>query len=154
MYEQVMRAGPFAGQDPLVSLTGPLNRVANAARLASKKYVPYTPDSVSAEQLSGVVVVTAYPRKPQLMSGSWKQTPPATHLVLRLKESSGVVQPTSIRTFEESWGNAFGAKFQGQGVRAEFPVSSIPSGDFDVLVITASNEYKIGIKGKDRRRLE
>lgn len=139
-----------------VSLTGPLNRVANAARAASQKYLPYTADSVPPTLVKSVVIITAYPRKPQLMSGSWKQTPPATHLVLRPKEAAkgSVIQPSSVTTFEETWGNAYGAKFQGQGVRAEFPISSVPSTDFDVLVITASNEYKIGIKAKTRSRLQ
>jgi hypothetical protein len=138
-----------------VELTGPLNRVTNAARAARKKYLPYTPDSVSAAELKPVVVVTAYPRKPQLMSGSWKQTPPASHLVLRSKgDHAAVVQPTSVATFPESWGNAFGAKFEGQGVRGEFPLPSVPAGDFDVVVITSDGEYTIGVKGKDRSRLQ
>ena len=139
-----------------VSLTGPLNRVANAARAAKSKYLTYTADSVRPQLVRPVVVVNAYPRKPQLMSGSWKQTPPATHLVLRRKDApkGEVVQPTAITTFPEAWGNAFGAKFQGQGVRAEFPLSAIPKGEFDVLVITSDNEYKIGIDKKESRRLK
>jgi hypothetical protein len=141
------------GRGFAVTLTGPLNRVANAAAEHARKYMPYTVDSVAAEMLEPVVVVTAFPWKPQVVSGKMHVTPAATHLVIMPggKGERPVTQPDSTNTFTETWNNAFGAEYTGQGIRAVF--QKVPEGDMDIVVITGAKEYRASIKSKDRGAL-
>lgn len=132
-----------AGKGFRVVATGPLNRVHNLAFLNARKYLPFTVDSIPDAAVSDVVEFVATPNAPNPSRGGMQITGAATHLVLRAK-GGAPIQPDSVRTFEETWSNAMGGKFTGQGIKAYFARAKLPVKEFDALVIAGADEYKAG----------
>lgn len=128
-----------------ILMTGPYNRVTNAAAANAKRYMPFTIDSVQSWMIEPVLAIRVEPTAP--VDVSHETAPAVQHVVLIPK--SGIprpVQPSQVEPTNVKWANGFGATFTTAGVLALFPMDSIPKGDFDIVVITAKgeNRYKIG----------
>ncbi|MGE3703969.1 MAG: hypothetical protein AB7I13_01765 [Vicinamibacterales bacterium] len=128
---------------------------------AKKKYQPFTIEDVGDDLLTPTLFVVASPNAPHFTSGSWHRTMPADHLVLKRKGAKGdnpadVLQPTKLETFPESWSNAMGGKWDGQGVTAMFDMAAfkaMPGDEIDIVVITSAGERRCKIGRKDRAAL-
>jgi len=142
-----------------VLTVGPLGRIAYAAAEAKKKYLPYTRANVTPDLRQPAVSVFVEPNPPEFTGGTWHQSAPVKHVVLKLKgraDDAAVIQPISIQLVDRSWNNSFGATFTSQGAVANFDWSSfqqLPAGDVDVVVITDAGERRCKIGKKDRANL-
>jgi hypothetical protein len=138
-----------------VSFLGPLNRVECAAAAAAKKYRALAAEEAATIATDTRLQVIADPITPIRWSdGSWHVTPPATHVVLlprKGEDPAAAVQPDSIATVPAEWGNAAGGKFQSVGIRAWFSTDKVPEGEFTLVVVTASEEFRYRISDKDRQ---
>jgi hypothetical protein len=144
-----------------VIVEGPVGRIMRLAAEAKKKYQPFTIDNVDDEVLAANLFVVASPNGPSFTGGSWHRTAPADHLVLKRKGAKGddpadVLQPANLETFPESWTNAMGGKWDGQGVTATFDLAAfkaMPGDEIDIVVITSAGERRCKIGKKDRAAL-
>jgi hypothetical protein len=122
-------ANPF-----FVRLSGPFARIALSAEGATKTYKPFGPEDVTEEMRAPVLTVTATGANPQ------SHQPYVAKAVLLLpiingKAAEQGIQPVKAETFPETWGNRLGAKLEGQGIVATFPLDKVPAGDFFVVVV-------------------
>lgn len=145
--------GSDSGGNFQILVRGPYGRVASAAAEAASKYQPFTPEQVTEAMTAPVLEVQATPGTPAIIGTTWSITPPATHLVLRVKTTKAVIQPTALETFPREWTNALGGKFEGQGVTARFDLAALPPGDLEVVVITAQWEQARTLKASDRAKI-
>lgn len=131
-----------------VTVSGPLNRVASAAAANARKYLPFTRDSVTEGMLRPTAVVTVHPKTPEIISGRMQVTPPATHVVLQARQPEGapVVQPTEMVPVPAAWNNPMGAQYESAGALVVFPLEAIPTGEFDVVIVTSAKEYRARIR--------
>lgn len=145
-----------------VTFEGPLNRVANEAWARSKKYLPFTVDSVTPELLDSVWAVTASPRTTvsTFTNDRGAITPAATHIVLAAGEGlRTIVQPVRTELFdvEVPWTPPDSRKEKvvsiTKGIRAWFPYNALPPGAFEVRIITDSKEFKLSASVADRKRM-
>lgn len=140
-----------------VVLAGPHARVVEAARKAAAEIRPFGSQDVTADMTGAFLRITAWPDRPRLYGSRWHVVAPATNIVLLAKgerDLSKAIQPTSKEAFAQSWTNAFGAKFDGQGMTADFDISLVPPGEFDVVVACeCSIQARATIKAKDRQKL-
>lgn len=138
----------------VVFVQGPYDRIATAAARAAKNYSAFTADSVKDQLATPSLTVTATPWNPRFVNGHWSVTPLATRVVLVPNKSSlSPVQPTIVAPFPTEWSNAVGGAFQGQGVVASFRIDQLPIGDFDIVVITDGQEFRIAIGDKERKSI-
>ena len=150
-----------SGMGFYVKVEGPLNRVANEAGDRARKYMSYSADSVTPTTLAPLLSVTATPRTEvsKVSNGVPVITPPATHIVLAVGEGfATIVQPTKMEFFDvQIPGTADDRKstpaLTTKGVRASFPMSSIPPGPFQVRVITSEREFAMDAEGEERQRV-
>ncbi len=147
-------AGPYN-----VVIGGPMTRVNAAARRAAKDLKPFTRADVTDEMAGPFVRITAWPDKPTYSKYSgWTVTPAATNVVLLPKGVTDVtkaVQPSSKEPFPQEWGNALGAKFEGQGMTADFNLADLPAGEFDVVVgCNCARQARGTVKAKDRPKIQ
>lgn len=155
-------AGAFVGSDATgqyrVSLQGPRNRVANAARAAAQAYKPFTRADVAAHDaadLLRVVVLPGPPRVSRYASGL-RVTPAPTHIVLQSKGArtpATAVHPQSLEFFPQTWKNAVGGEIEGKGATAHFAPAAVPPGPFDVVVVSSAGERRYAVAGKDRAKI-
>jgi len=148
-----VNAGPFR-----VILAGPMVRVNAALREAARALKPFTRADVTDEMIGPFLRVSAWPSKPSYSKyGGWSVTPAATNIVLLPKGSTDLtkaVQPTSKEAFPQEWGNALGAKFEGQGMTADFNLSDVPPGEFDVVIgCECPRPMRGTVKLKDRPKI-
>jgi hypothetical protein len=134
---------------------GPFARIASAAAEAKKKYLPFSPESVTTQLRAPLLTITATPTAPKLIGGDWQYAPEAQHIVLQLRigDMDSTVQPVKVETFPVTWSNVVGGQFSGQGVIAYFAEESLPKADFDIVVITSGKESRYRIRGDDRDNL-
>jgi hypothetical protein len=143
-----------------VTIEGPLNRVASEAGRRAKRYLPYTVDSVAPGLLDSLfVVATPLADANTIIKGRQVVTPAATHLVLAATGDGNVnvFQPTKVETFDvevtgikEDGDRKAAPRFQTKGIRAWFSPASLPSGPFEIRVITDDKEFKIVVDSKQR----
>ena len=70
--------------------------------------------------------------------------------------TADVLQPETLETFPESWSNAMGGKWEGQGATAVFDLAAfkaMPGDEIDIVVVTAAGERRCKIGRKDRAAL-
>lgn len=145
----------------IVRLEGPANRIEAYARQQLKKYLPVTADSIPEELLSPILKIVASPlTQVTTFAGGDVITPHATHAVLYLVLDGieRIVQPTKTETFdvevrgmEDKKGNA--KSYTVRGIRASFPYSDLPSGGFEVRIVTDGREFTYEVDAKKRARL-
>jgi len=138
----------------VVFVQGPYDRIATAAAQAAKNYSAFTADSVQNQLATPLLTVRATPWSPKFVNGHWSVTPFATRVVLvPSTSSSSPVQPTIVAPFPTEWSNALGGAFQGQGIVAFFRIDQLPIGDFDIVVVTDSQEFRIAIGDNERKSI-
>jgi len=117
-----------------VSMQGPWGRIATAAGLAAKKYQPFTRTDVTPAIAAPLLVLLATPKTPVLSSGRWFAAPEPIYVVVQTLKRKGVepttVQPLFVQPFPVTWTNLMGGSKAGQGIRAIFAQSSLPTQDF------------------------
>jgi hypothetical protein len=127
-------------------MTGPLNRIRNAAAEASRKGLPFTPDSVVGTLSSPAILLEVVPKTPTLRDGAMVVPARPRNLVIRsrVKDAEGTppIEPDSVQTFPVEWTIA-GQSVTVSGIRAFFDPARLPRRDFDVLVITSKTEKPI-----------
>jgi hypothetical protein len=140
-----------------IVVTGPIGRIAGAAREAAAAYKPFTRAEVTPELAQNLIAMTVIPDKPSYNKYSgWSVAPPAEHLVVQPPKSKSpetAVQPCKMETFPVSWSNSFGMKFEGQGLRALFRPTDLPEGEIEVVVISGTGEQRARLKAEDRAKI-
>ena len=104
-----------------------------------------------------MVYVTATPQKPKQSSNTIDVASPIEQIVLKSKTSpTTVVQPSDLQITPVEWSNLLGGKVQGTSAVATFPLGAVrelPSGEFDITLVTAAGERRCKVGNKDRDRL-
>jgi hypothetical protein len=134
-------------------VSGPFGRVALKAFNAKREYRDLAASDISEEERLLTWSVVASPFKPTFSSGSWNVVPPAKEIIIqpRGQKDAPVVRAVKSQPLPESWSNAFGAKFEGQGMAAEFDQAAIPPAvDVDFVVLTEGKEFRYTLTMKDR----
>lgn len=135
----------------VIQLRGPYLRVVSHTVFQTRKLLPVTPESLSADLIQPGIDVTVTPGNPIFRPYiGWDVTPPASHVAIQMK-SGETIQPTSVTPFPWQWTSNAGAPLQSQGLTATFP--ALPAGDFDIVVVTPTEPYRKTVKGKDRQAL-
>lgn len=146
------RAGLFS-----IVVEGPTARVARAANDAASEFKPFIASQVTPEMRAPIVTIMASPDAPTIHLGRISPTPNATHMVLLprgSKDSSKAVQPIRKNQVAQQFGNAMGASVTSQGLLAEFSLTELPAGEFDVVVIAENGvEHRRTIKKDDRQQI-
>lgn len=119
---------------------------------------PFTASDITDEMRGNFLRITAWPDKPEIYRSRWHVTEPAQNIVIfpkGIRDIDQAIQPTSKEPFAQEWSNALGAKFEGQGMTADFSFDSLPAGEFDIVVgCQCSIEARATVKAKDRAKLK
>lgn len=148
----------LGARDFTLILAGPAQRIQSEALRAATAMTPFTAADVDAEISGPFLRVSAWPDKPSLIGSRWYVVAPAQNIVIFPKgtrDLSKAIQPTSKEAFPQEWGNALGAKFEGQGMTADFDLSTLPAGEFDIVVgCQCPLEARATVKEKDRGKIK
>lgn len=131
-----------------VALEGPRGRIARAAAEHRKRYEPFTADSVTPSMAAPYLSILASSATAQYASVD-PGFLTVTHIVLipRTGDDNRPVQPAREVTAAEGWQNIFGATVAtGQALEAFFPIGKLPTGDFDVVIVTKSDDQPMRYK--------
>lgn len=138
-----------------VILQGPYARVESAAADHAKQYLPYTRDSVDAALLAPFVAIRAMPQSPAFAADHrWHTTPDVVRVVLMPTDGvRAAIQPESQKPESESHTYGSGMTAETHGVTALFRIAEIPTGDFDVVLVTTGQEKRERVKKSWRDQL-
>lgn len=128
-------------------------RISTLAAAAKRLYKPFTPAEVPAALRTLAVFVDAEPHQPA--AGSSYTVSAIEHVVLK-SQNGVVVQPDDFKTARVEWGVAQGLKAAPNRAFVRFPVGGVrelPSGDFDVVLVTQAGERRCKVGATDRARL-
>ena len=138
-FDLVLRPSDF-----VITIRGPIARIARAARDARMEFRPFTIADVTAEMTSEVVTFTALPAAPWVSSHGVEMTPLAAGIVLVARggrDPNRGVKPLRSDRIPIDWGSVSSVKLSGQGVIAYFTRDMFPARQFDVLItLEASGE--------------
>lgn len=138
----------------IVLISGPLNRIQDAASVASKEYRPFTREDVTAEMLADEIIVTAAPKTPRSVQD---RTPRAERIVIQTRTKPPMtIQPTREEPLKSEWTNGFGATIEGRGMEAAFPRSAVPQGEeLEVVIVTQlKRETRLIVKKQHLEKLK
>ena len=120
---------------------------------ARRLYKPTPREAVPDELQADAVYVFADPHQP---SPGYTLPAPIEHIVLKSKDSGAAIQPAAFKATLVEWATASGGVKPPNRASARFelgPVRELPSGDFDVVLITTAGEWRCKVGAKDRQRL-
>lgn len=119
-------------------LTTPYSRVAALAQAARRAYKPFSPGDVPPEILEPYFEVIAF---------AVVDTKVEAVVVAKkgAKGLDGVVQPAASEPMPTSFQNLYGAKFEGVGMVARFPLSEYREGS-EIRVVRGKDEFKSPMK--------
>ena len=144
--------GPFD-----VSIVGPVGRIMQAARAATRKHLPFAAADVTEALRAPVLVVTAMPQRSTQRSGITYRSGPATGLAVRSRPPKGepalVVKPLSFYLKRVQVGLD---SMEGQGITARFDlaaVAALPTAEIDLVVITQLSERQCKLSAADRHTI-
>lgn len=177
----VVRPGRInlSGTGFVVQVEGPGNRIANYTRRQIKKYLQVADDSIPELVAATTLTVVATPLT-QVTARTFKGdvvTPAATHMVLAYSGTDGekVIQPSATELFDVEVngmssddrdvvdrdgrtidkGRTDDRKhFSTKGIRASFPLSALPAGDFQIRIVTDSKEFRVEVDGRRRAAIQ
>jgi len=135
-FDLVLRPSDF-----VITIRGPIARIARAARDARMAFRPFTVADVTEEMTSDVVTFTALPAAPAISRDGVVMTPLAAGIVLVVRggrDPNRGVRPLRSDRIPIDWGSVSSVKLSGQGVIAYFTRDMFPSRQFDVLVTLES----------------
>lgn len=140
-----------------VTITGPLNRIANASAEAKRKGLSSPSDSVVRAASAPVVLVEVTPKPPLERDGAMVLPPAPTRLVLRERgaraERVSPIQPDSVQMFQSELLTADGMTYTSTGMRAFFRFAQLPAKDLEVVVATSKSEHIIPLSRDMVRRV-
>jgi hypothetical protein len=136
-----------------VYFVGPFMRVSRRAADAATKYLPFTRAAVSADDLKPIVRIEAQTSNQYGMavegalSGNKYAAvaPPIRHLVLRAPDGA-VIQPVNISHNDD-------VKQLESRISAEIALNQMPSGAFEVVLVTTDGETVIPVDVATRQRI-
>ena len=136
-FDLVLRPSDF-----VITIRGPIARIARAARDARMAFRPFTIGDVTDEMTSEVVTFTALPAAPSVSRDGVVMTPLAAGIVLVTRggrDPNRGVKPIRSDRIPIDWGSVSSVKLSGQGVIAYFTRDMFPARQFDVLVTLESS---------------
>jgi hypothetical protein len=136
-FDLVLRPSDF-----VITIRGPIARIARAARDARMEFRPFTIGDVTDEMTSEVVTFTALPAAPSVSSHGVVMTPLAAGIVLVARggrDPNRGVKPLRSDRIPIDWGSVSSVKLSGQGVIAYFTRDMFPARQFDVLITLESS---------------
>ncbi len=140
-----------------VSVTGPLNRIANASAEATRSGLSSLSDSVVRAASAPFVLVEVAPKPPLERDGAMVLPPAPLRLVLRERgvrvERVSPIQPDSVQLFQSELLTADGMTYTSTGMRAFFPLAQLPTRDLEVIVATSKSEHVIPLSREMVRRV-
>lgn len=140
-----------------VTVSGNVGRIAFMAARAKRLYKKFSIDNVTEELRAPAIFVDVEPRDPSRSQQTISVAAPIEHIVLKSKVNpEAVVQPEKVDTEPVEWSNLLGGKVEANRAVAYFDynaVKELPSGDFDVVVITPAGERRCKVGSKDRLKL-
>jgi hypothetical protein len=140
-----------------VIVSGSAGRMAYMAREAKRLYKKFGLGDVTEEMRQPAFVVSVYPSDPTRRSNGFSVSAVIDHVVLKSKvNADAVVQPEKVEKEPVEWSNLLGGKVESNSALALFDfnqVRELPSGDFDVVVITGHGERRCKVGLKDRQKL-
>lgn len=125
--------GPIGG-----CFTTPYSRVAALAQAARRKYRPFTPAEVPPETLRPEIEIIAFPLAHRVVEA-------VVVAPYKSKDRAAAVQPTRSEETTAEYQNLYGAKFEGVGITATFPLSVL-SEENEVRLVTSESEWKARFK--------
>jgi len=130
-HDGAYKMGPFR-------VTTPYARVVEARKEAERALRPVTAADLPADILGSHIVVWAFP----YATGGVAFVPPGVNSPVRIvvrparsRDLAQAVQPVSLETVPQSFGNAMGATWPAQAVGAIFPREVIATGQWEIVAI-------------------
>jgi hypothetical protein len=127
-------------EDFVLTIRGPVARIARAAREARVAFRPFTIADVTDDMASDLVTFTAVPAAPSITGRGVSMAPRATGILLSARgrrNAAAPIKPLRSDPLAIEW-SARGRTYSGQGFVAYFARDMFPSGQFDVLVTVDS----------------
>jgi len=155
---------PTEGSGFWVEIHTPLTWLAQLSSDAAKDYRDVSRGDLEPDDLAAVLRVTVHPDMPDRVSRSgMRQSASVEHVVIRPKDrkDARVLQPLSLRRFDETAVGRHGRTASFAGVEAIFDLDSVArvrdqarDGEFDVIVIGSGDREKtFSVKKKHFERL-
>jgi len=118
--------------------TTPYSRVVGAAKAAKREYKPFSEADVTADLLRPEIDVVVFPEA--------KGRVDAIVIAPRgSKDRTAVMQPTTATATTTEFQNLYGARFEGVGLVATFPLSVL-SEQNEVRIVSSHGEVRIAFK--------
>jgi hypothetical protein len=154
-------AGMAGGMQPngsfSVTVSANAGRIAYMAADAKRLYKPFNAADVPESIRTPAIFVFADPEKPSRSGNVVSIASPVERIVLKSKvKPDAIAQPEHFETEPVEWSNLLGGKVEGTRGLARFDLNAVkelPSGDFDVVVITQAGERRCKVGAKDRAKL-
>lgn len=143
--------------DFIVTIRGPVARIARAAREARVAFRPFSAADVTDDMASDLVTFTAMPAAPAITGQGVSMAPRATGILLSARnrrDPAAAVRPLRSDPLAIEW-SARGRTYSGQGMVAYFAREMFPAGQFDVLVTVDSTAEprRATVSLRDLRRI-
>jgi hypothetical protein len=141
-----------------VTVAGNAGQVALLAANAKRLYKPFTIADVPEElRNSPAVYVVANPRRPGALFGRVVAATPIERIVLKSQTQPAVViEPASFEEEPVTFNGPKGGTIESTRGHATFPlaaVKALPSGNVEIVIVTADAERKCHIDDGERKRL-
>ena len=139
---------------------GPYGRVVAASQAAAEKYLPFNRENVDSILLSPLIGVMVTPVAPRALDYSispsrgidWTPVKNITHIVLMSISGNDttVVQPIHIDFESVEYSNLMGGSMSIIHANAQFCISDIPKGDFNITAISNIGPLVYPVTAKHR----
>lgn len=140
-----------------VTIATPSGQIAYLAASAKRLYKKFGIADVTEDMRAPGLVVLAEPNAPSRDNKTTTIASPLEALVLKSKiKPDAVAQPTGLMTEPVEWTNLVGGKVNGTRGTAHFElgdVKALPTGDFDVVLVTQAGERRCKVGANDRAKL-
>jgi len=144
----LMAGSEFGTEGFSIRIYSPETWIAMRAEEATRKYMRFTRENITPEDLAPLLRVTVYPDMPKNMKARGLADS-VKHAVVRDAGKTEAVQPINIEQFDESRSNLFGAEVKRAGAHVTFDLEEVmrlsakdPKGEFLITIVGESESEK------------
>lgn len=139
----------LSDSEPIVLLLTPFARIMDRAASAARRYEEITAATLPKDVAEPLFMVIAEP----FLVG--RRTINIDHVVAikRDADQESVAQPVRVKKTVTTWSNRLGAKTEGTGVEAWFPMEALTEG-IELRIITSDGERRLPITRKFLEKIQ